>query len=105
MRRPKVIKAKVYRYDPEVDSRPRFESYNIPFQEGMSVTNILEYIYENLDHSLAFFTLCKRGTCGRCLLNINGKNVLACLTEVKGDLEVRPLKKRKVIRDLRMEGI
>ena len=105
MAKRKTIKAEVYRYDPDVDKSPHFRSYDVPFREKMSITNALEYIYENLDYSLAFFESCNRGTCARCIVTVNGKQCLACVTEIKGDFRVEPAKARKVIRDLRVEGI
>jgi succinate dehydrogenase/fumarate reductase-like Fe-S protein len=105
MKKEKTIRAEVYKYDPDVDKAPYFMTYDVPSTEKMSVTNVLEYIYENLDHSLAFFVSCKRGNCSRCVVAIEGKNCLACTTEVKGDVRIEPAKDRKVIRDLRVEGI
>ena len=101
----KIINIEVLRFDSSVGESPYFQSYEVPFVEKRSVTNVLEYVYENLDHSLAFFQLCKRGNCGRCTVSVNGKNCLACTTEVKGDIRIEPAKNRKVVRDLRVEGI
>jgi len=105
MKKEKTIRVAVFRYDPDLDKAPYFNSYDVPFSEKMSVTNVLEHIYENLDHSLAFFVSCKRGNCSRCVVAIEGRNCLACTTEVKGDVKIEPAKGRKVIRDLRVEGI
>lgn len=105
MENKKTVKVEVYRYEPDVDESPHFKTYEVPFAEKMSITNVLEYIYENLDHSVAFFESCKRGNCARCTVSINGKNCLACVTEVKGDVRVEPAKNRGVIRDLRVEGV
>jgi fumarate reductase iron-sulfur subunit len=105
MKKGKTIKAEVYRYDPDKDASPHFKTYEVPFAEKMSVNNVLEYIYENVDHSLAFFVSCKRGNCGRCLVTVDGKNCVSCTKEVTGDFKVEPAKGRSVIRDLRVEGI
>ena len=105
MGKEKTLRVRVYRYDPNEDKAPRFKNYDVPFVEKMSVTNVLEYIYENLDHSLAFFVSCNRGNCGRCVVRMNGKNCLACVTEVKKDFKVEPAKGKRVIRDLRVENI
>jgi fumarate reductase iron-sulfur subunit len=105
MKREKLINVQVSRYDPDVDESSYFKNYKVPFEEKISVMNVLEYIYENLDHSLAFFVSCKRGNCGRCVVSVNGKNCMACTTEIKGDFRVGPAKGKKVVRDLRVDGI
>ena len=105
MKKKKTVKVDVARYDPDTDETPSLKTYEVPYTEKMSITNALEYIYEELDHSLAFFVTCKRGNCGRCAVKINDNNRMACITEVKGDVRVEPAKGRKVIRDLRVEGI
>jgi succinate dehydrogenase/fumarate reductase-like Fe-S protein len=71
----------------------------------MSVTNVLDYIYENLDSSLAYYTSCHRGVCGRCLMIVNGKTRLACIELVTDNLTLNPLPNHRVIRDLVVEGV
>jgi succinate dehydrogenase / fumarate reductase iron-sulfur subunit len=66
----------------------------------MSIQDCLTYIRENLDPSLAFFINCRLGFCKRCLVKVNGKSCLACLTEVEEDFLIEPVLKNKVIRDL-----
>ena len=66
---------------------------------GMSVTNILNYIYENVDSSIAFNVNCHRGVCRQCTLIVNGKKCLSCTELVTGDITIEPLKK-EIVRDL-----
>ena len=58
------------------------QEYHVPAEEDeiLSVMNVLEYIYQYIDGSLAFFShaACKQAACGKCLVKINGKVVLAC---------------------------
>src|SRR5438045_9042819 len=56
-----------------------------------------------VDDTLAFRRSCREGVCGSDAMNINGKNGLACITnlkELKEPVELRPLPGLPVIRDL-----
>ena len=48
--------------------------------EVVSVMNVLNYIYEHLDNSLAYFNhaACKQAACGKCTVRVNGKIRLSC---------------------------
>lgn len=96
----KTVRVDCFRYDPERDQEPRFETYAVPLSGETRVIDCLQYIREHLDPSLAFFINCKRGTCARCSMRINGKVRLACMTIVDGDIRVEPVKRDDVIRDL-----
>jgi len=98
----KKIKVKVFRFDPRVDKEPRYQIYEVPLIDGMTVLDVLDYIYENIDPSLAYYShaACRHGVCGGCTLLVNGKTCLACQTPVTGDIVVEPAVKFKVIRDL-----
>ena len=101
----KKFNVECFRFDPDEDSMPDFKNYEVPFIEDLSVLNVLEYIYENLDPSLGFYSSCRRGVCGRCNIRVNGKACLACGTKVTGNLKLEPIKKDKVIRDLKIDDI
>ena len=56
-----------------------------------------------VDDTLSFRRSCREGVCGSDAMNINGKNGLACITnlkDVKEPVELRPLPGLPVIRDL-----
>lgn len=105
MENKKHINVKCYRFDPEINKDPYYDIYEVPLIGAMSVKDCLIYIRENLDPSLAFFVNCKLGFCRRCLVRVNGKSCLACITEIHDDIIVEPLLKKKIIRDLWCEGI
>lgn len=92
---------KVFRFNPEKDSEPKFVEYCVPFEEGASVLLSLRYIYENLDASLAYRDyFCKTNQCGMCLMQINGKIAYACNRKMEDNIKVEPFPNRRVIRDL-----
>jgi len=96
------ISVRVARYDPAVDSSPHYQTYEVPLASRMTVMDVLDYIYENLDTSLAYHshTSCHRRICARCNVKINDKPALSCHTEVLDDVTIDPLPGFKVIRDL-----
>jgi len=103
----KKIKAKVSRFNPATDNSPHYQTYEVPLTPRMTVMEVLDYIYENLDPSLAYHshTSCHRRICARCNLTINNKPSLSCHTEVNEDITIEPLPRYKVIRDLVVEGL
>jgi len=98
----KKISVKIRRLDPSSDREPYYQTYEVPFVKGSSVMNVLDYIYEELDGTLAYYShaACLRGVCGRCMMMINGKAGLACQTLVAGDLTIEPPPKAAIIKDL-----
>lgn len=98
----KSVFIKIYRHDPPTGGPPSYSEYNVPFQKGMSVMNALDYIYENLDSTIAYYDHagCSLGICGRCVGRINGKSGLFCQTLITGDIEIEPVNTDRVVRDL-----
>jgi succinate dehydrogenase / fumarate reductase iron-sulfur subunit len=93
---------RIWRFNPETDSKPRMESHQIEAIRGMMLRDALLQIKAR-DESFAFRHSCGEGVCGSDAMNVNGRNRLACITpvaELKAPVEVRPLPGRPVIRDL-----
>ena len=97
-----MINVKLFRYDPSKDKKPYYENFEIPFEPGMSAMNVLDYIYQSLDGSIAYYDHagCALGICARCTAKVNGKPGLLCQTPVEGNIVIEPLSESKVIRDL-----
>jgi len=96
------MKFRVYRYDPESGQKPRMQDYEVETHRGMMLRNALMDI-KRQDESFAFRHSCGEGVCGSDGVNVNGRNMLACITAVsdlKEPVEVRPFPGRPVIRDL-----
>ena len=49
----RLLEIEVLRYDPEQDSEPHFQSYEVPCQNDWAILDGLNYIKENLDTTLA----------------------------------------------------
>ena len=94
----------IYRYNPETDTEPRMQGFELAdIPPGMMLRDALLAIKAEQDESLSFRHSCGEGVCGSDALNINGRNGLACITPVEGlkePVEIRPLPRLPVIRDL-----
>jgi succinate dehydrogenase/fumarate reductase-like Fe-S protein len=77
--------------------------YQVPVETGQSVLGVLQYIYDQLDTTLAFTCSCRIGLCASCLVRVNGQVVRACTTLADGDMLIEPYKDSARIRDLAAE--
>lgn len=96
---------RVFRYDPEKDQNSRYQDYEVPWREGLTVLEALFYVLEKLDSTLAFRYSCREAICGSCAMYISGSYRLACQTQVadarRGNVvQVDPLPHMKVLKDL-----
>lgn len=93
----------VFRYNPETDEAPRMQDYELRgLAPGMMLLDALKRIREQ-DETLAFRSSCGEGVCGSDGMNVNGRNMLACITplvRLKQPVAVRPLSGLPVVRDL-----
>jgi fumarate reductase iron-sulfur subunit len=98
------IPVEVLRYRPEHDAVPVTQTYDIPYNEGMSVLQVLQYIKDQVDGTLSFRWSCRMAICGSCGMMIDGKPQLACQTILRADhvgpLRIEPLKHFPIERDL-----
>jgi succinate dehydrogenase/fumarate reductase-like Fe-S protein len=96
------ITARVYRFDPATDDAASFREYRVPLTPGDSAMNVLDYIYQNLDGTLAYYDHagCALGICARCTGRVNGKLGLLCQVLVDGDVTIEPMSEEGVTRDL-----
>ena len=97
------MKFRIYRYDPEKDAKPYTQEYDVALEptDRMLLDALMRLKAQ--DDSLSFRRSCREGVCGSDAMNINGKNGLACVTnlkDVKEPVELRPLPGLPVIRDL-----
>lgn len=103
--KPKTIKAKVFRFDPNHDPEPFFQEYDVPWEAGMTAMDVLDHIYQNQDGSLAYYdhAACKLGICARCTGRVNGKPGLLCQVAVSAEMVIEPASDKRVVRDLVFE--
>ena len=101
------ISIECLRYNPETDSEPRYQSYDVPFTDDMSVLQGLQYIKDHLDGSLTFRWSCRMAICGSCGKMIDGQPLLSCQTFLRdfypGPIRVEPLNHFPIVRDLAID--
>ncbi len=102
-----MINVKVFRFNPAVDKEPHYQTYQVPFEKGMSAMSALDYIYQNLDGTLAYYDHagCDLGICARCTGKINGKPGLFCQTIIDNDVTLEPTSFAHVLKDLVVDRI
>jgi len=96
------ISVKVFRFDPAVNEKPYYDIFEVPLADGMSALDVLDFIYHNLDSTIAYYDHagCTLGICGRCTGRVNGKPGLFCQTPVHDDVTLEPLSSVNVLKDL-----
>lgn len=90
----------ILRFNPKTDEKPYYQKYNYEYKEGMTVLDILNYIYEEVDSSLSYSYSCRNGYCGICAVTVDGTPVLSCKKLASPKMIIEPLKSIRVIKDL-----
>jgi len=73
----------IYRFNPETDKKPRMQAYKLPDDSGAVMLLDALVLLKQQDDSLGFRRSCREGVCGSDGMNINGRNVLSCITPLK----------------------
>lgn len=97
------MRFRIYRYNPEENKKPYMQDYQLDnVSSDMMLLDVLLLLKEQ-DPTLGFRRSCREGVCGSDGMNINGTNGLACITPItslKEPIELRPMPRLPVIRDL-----
>ena len=98
---------RIFRYDPEKPGEGTFQSYSLAIDkpEITTILDVLIRIQKEQDPGIAFRFACRVNMCGSCGMVINGREGLACKTNVsdlpaRQDITLRPLNHFPVIKDL-----
>ena len=97
------MKFRIQRFDPDKDSKPYFQDYDVEMKATDRMLLDALVRIKTVDDSLALRRSCREGICGSDAMNINGKNGLACITnlaELSQPVVIKPLPGLPVIRDL-----
>jgi len=98
------MKMKIFRYNPEADKKPHYDTYEVDAEPTDRVLDLLEYVKGNFDGTLSFRRSCAHGICGSDAMRINGINHLACKVLAKDiggtKMTIEPLLGLPVIKDL-----
>ena len=100
----RTVRFSIYRYDPDKDAKPYMQDLTVELQPtDKMLLDALMRIKSDFDDSVAFRRSCREGVCGSDAMNINGKNGLACITnlrDLKEPIVLKPLPGLPVVRDL-----
>ncbi|HEX4856805.1 MAG TPA: succinate dehydrogenase iron-sulfur subunit, partial [Limnobacter sp.] len=100
----RIVRFEIYRYDPDTGEAPKMQKLEVELQPNdKMLLDALMRIKSDVDESLAYRRSCREGVCGSDAMNINGKNGLACITnlrDLKQPIVLKPLPGLPVVRDL-----
>src|SRR5215203_5439558 len=98
---------RVFRYDPSAGGDGDFQSFRLDFPDESATTmlDVLLRLQREQDPSIAFRFACRVNMCGSCGMVINGRERLACKTNVSDiptgqEITLRPMNHFPVIKDL-----
>ena len=97
------VRLEILRFNPETDSEPHFESYEVRAEPTERLLDCLHKVKWYDDTSLALRRSCAHGICGSDAMLINGVNALACkvlVKDLKQPIRVEPIRGLPVLRDL-----
>ena len=98
------MRFKIFRYDPLVDSAPRYQEYTVQTKPEERILDCLNRIKWEQDGTLSYRMSCGHGVCGSDGMKINGRCALACQKLVKDYPDTRvvvePLPHFPVLKDL-----
>ena len=93
----------IYRYDPDKDAKPYMQVIDVDVDASDRMLLDVLMKLKAVDPAISYRRSCREGVCGSDAMNINGKNGLACLTNMlslKDPIVLKPLPGLPVIRDL-----
>jgi len=97
------LTVKIRRFNPDVDKKPHWETYQIDADPMDRFVDVLNEIKWRQDGTLTFRRSCVHGVCGSDSMRLNGRNMLACKTLVQDlgkKITVEPMLGFPVIKDL-----
>ena len=85
------------------------ETFEVPARESQTVLDVVAWIQQYADPTLAYRYACRVGMCGSCAMTVNGVPRWTCRAHVSkvagedGAIRIEPLRNLPVIRDLAVD--
>ena len=101
--KPVDVTLKIKRYNPDVETKPHWETYVVQCEPTDRVLDALHKVKWEQDGTLTFRRSCAHGVCGSDAMVINGQNGLACIQliqDVGAHITVEAIRGLPVIKDL-----
>lgn len=100
----KKVILKLFRYNPETDKKPYYDTFEMEVEPTDRVLDLMEKVKGYEDGTLSFRRSCAHGVCGSCAMRINGENKLACKTLVQdinsNKITLEPILGLPVLKDM-----
>lgn len=101
----KTVTFEVFRYDPDKDKEAYYDTFQVELRRpGYLLLDALNQIKWEQDPTFTYRRSCREGVCGSDGINVNGVNMLSCMTKVEDlgsdHLIIQPLPGMNVMRDL-----
>ena len=86
-------------------AQTKTDVFAVPSHDSQTVLDVVSWIQQNSDPTLAYRFACRVGMCGSCAMMVNGVPRWTCRTHVQkvaqgGKLRIDPLRNLPVIKDL-----
>ena len=99
------MKFSIYRFDPDSGQSPSMQAFELSDEQLDGEMMLLDalLLLKSQDETLSFRRSCGEGVCGSDGMNVNGRNMLACITplfSLKSPVVINPMPGLPVIRDL-----
>ena len=102
-----TMQLEIFRYRPEKESEPTFQTFEVPFREDWVVLDAINHIKDEIDGTLSYRWSCQMGVCGSCGMMVNNVPKLSCAVFLKDyypdKIRIEPLTGFPVERDLIFE--
>ncbi|NPA91576.1 MAG: succinate dehydrogenase/fumarate reductase iron-sulfur subunit [Chloroflexi bacterium] len=99
----KHVRFRVFRYK-QGDPAPHYDTFTVTVNERTTVLEALQAIRRDQDGTLVLRHSCHHASCGTCGMRVNGREVLACVTNVweldTPVVTVEPLQNAPLVSDL-----
>ena len=82
-----------------------FETFEVPARASQTVLDVVAWVQQYADPTLAYRYACRVGMCGSCAMVVNGVPRWTCRTHVSkvagdGEIRIEPLRNLPVVKDL-----
>lgn len=97
---PEQVTIRIFRGGP--GDEPRYDTFDVPYREGMSVLDAVVWVRTHVDSTVAFRYSCiNANACKECMVLVDGKVNYACTARLGTEpTTVEPLGNKTLIRDL-----
>ena len=73
----------IFRYQPDTSDEPYRQSFELEHGQEMTLLDAILTLQNEQDGTLAVRYSCRSSICGSCACKVNGKTVLACMSQVE----------------------